>query len=74
MINYFKYSITHVNSRTCRIIPLFFGFVIWLPLHDLPPTSKGGFWHYYWPIYVLYALLLIAIEFMVYNDYKEDNE
>jgi hypothetical protein len=74
MIKYLKYSITHWLSWPCRIIPLFFGFVIWLSLHDLPPTSKGGFWYYFWPFYALYALILIAIEVVVHNDYKDDNE
>ena len=32
------------------LIPLLL-FFIWLILHDIH-TSKGGFWYYFWPVYV----------------------
>jgi len=34
----------------------------WWVLHDLPVTSKGGFWHYFWWVYVGGGIAWISLE------------
>lgn len=38
-------------------------FIIWYMLRDLPETSKGGFWHYFWPVYAAGALGMAYLEY-----------
>jgi len=49
-------------------------FVTWLMLHDLPETSKGGFWYYFWPMYVIGISLWAFFEIGVRNFDKWDKE
>jgi hypothetical protein len=34
----------------------------WLLLRDLPPTSHGGYWHYFWPTWLFPVMAWIVME------------
>lgn len=46
--------------------------ITWWMLHDLPPTSRGGFWFYCWPVYVIGIVFYVWLcwDFLREDDYE----